>query len=171
MILQGKFEAKKHAIRQTQDGWVVSFVVHPDDMSPEFAAAPLGTQIILAYSEYTEEAAEAFNPANVSAPVPPRPKRSEYDRRPFHTLSRAQQAGIKCSDAEFQGWLLDLDTPHALIGPLLDGPSAELAAAIVRHHCRVKTRGFFDTDANAGARWDAFLARYDESCGRIAERR
>lgn len=158
-------EAVKVSYRQTKDGMVVSFAIHPNDMPSELALAPVGTRVVLAIAAIGDDE----QPAPIVAT--PRAKRSEYDRRPFHTLSRAQQAGIKCSDAEFQAWLLDLDTPHSVVGSLLDGPHTELAAAIVRHHCRVKSRGEFDANEMAGARWDAFLARFDEACGRIAERR
>lgn len=55
------FEAKKHAYRQTQDGIVVSFVVHPNDVCADLAIAPLGTQYIVALAPYTEAASPSSN--------------------------------------------------------------------------------------------------------------
>ena len=41
-------EAKKHAYRQTQDGVVVSFVLHPHEVPDGLATAPLGSRYVLA---------------------------------------------------------------------------------------------------------------------------
>lgn len=41
-------EAKKHAYRQTQDGVVVSFVLHPQEVPDGLATAALGTRYMLA---------------------------------------------------------------------------------------------------------------------------
>jgi hypothetical protein len=41
-------EAKKVAYRQTKDGLVVSFVIHPNDMPDALAVAPLGQRYMLA---------------------------------------------------------------------------------------------------------------------------
>jgi uncharacterized OB-fold protein len=48
-------EAKKHAYRQTQDGVVVSFVLHPQDMPEGLATAPLGTRYVLAFVELNDD--------------------------------------------------------------------------------------------------------------------
>ena len=102
--MKGHFEAKKHAIRQTQDGWVVSFVIHPNDVAPDFAAAPLGTIFMVGY-QTTEDAEEA--------PVasPPRdPERSQRAQQQYQHKSDAEQAvtraAMLCQDPEFQLWLL-----------------------------------------------------------------
>lgn len=49
------FEVKKHAVRQTADGWVVSFVVHPNDMDSTFAVSPLGTRYMLAVAQIGDD--------------------------------------------------------------------------------------------------------------------
>jgi hypothetical protein len=41
-------EAKKLAYRQSRDGFVISFVVHPSDMPDALAVAPLGQRYMLA---------------------------------------------------------------------------------------------------------------------------
>jgi hypothetical protein len=48
-------EARKVAYRQTKDGLVVSFVVHPLDMPDELATAPLGTRYMLALAEIGDD--------------------------------------------------------------------------------------------------------------------
>jgi hypothetical protein len=44
-------EAKKHAFRQTQDGVVVSFVLHPQEVPSGLTLAALGTRYMLALVE------------------------------------------------------------------------------------------------------------------------
>jgi len=48
-------EAKKHAFRQTQDGVIISFVLHPQEVPPELALAPLGTRVMLAVAEIGDD--------------------------------------------------------------------------------------------------------------------
>ncbi len=45
------FEAKKYAYRQTKDGMVLSFVLHPDDVPKEMATAPIGQRYMLACAQ------------------------------------------------------------------------------------------------------------------------
>jgi hypothetical protein len=47
-------EAKKHAYRQTQDGVVVSFVLHPNEVPDGLATAPLGSRYVLALVQIDE---------------------------------------------------------------------------------------------------------------------
>ena len=37
------FDALKHSLRQTRDGIVISFVIHPDDIQQEMIVAEIGT--------------------------------------------------------------------------------------------------------------------------------
>jgi len=48
-------EAKKHAYRQTQDGVVVSFVLHPNEVPEGLATAALGTRYMLAVVEIGDD--------------------------------------------------------------------------------------------------------------------
>jgi hypothetical protein len=48
-------EAKKHGYRQTQDGIVVSFVLHPEEIPDALATASLGTRYMLALVEIGED--------------------------------------------------------------------------------------------------------------------
>jgi hypothetical protein len=71
-----KCEAVKVSYRQNKDGMVVSFAIHPSDLPPELALAPVGTRVLLAVAEIVEGKAEP-EPEFVPHPVPiipPRPK-------------------------------------------------------------------------------------------------
>ena len=46
-----KTEAKKYAYRQTKDGMVLSFVLHPDDVPKEIATAPIGQRYMVACAQ------------------------------------------------------------------------------------------------------------------------
>lgn len=140
------FEAKKHAYRQTQEGVVVSFVVHPNDVSSELATAPLGTRYMVAFSEIGDD-------------DKPAQKEPEKPRQSFNELPRAQQAGILCADPQFQQWLS--------IDPDEDG--ATYAAETVRAMCGVPSRAKLDADPRAADKWDALVSKYRAATGQMAE--
>ena len=48
-------EAVKVAYRQTKDGMVVSFAIHPSDMPGPLALAPVGTRMLLAIAELKDD--------------------------------------------------------------------------------------------------------------------
>lgn len=48
-------EAVKVAYRQTKDGMVVSFAIHPSDMPGPLALAAVGTRMLLAVAEIKDE--------------------------------------------------------------------------------------------------------------------
>lgn len=119
----------------------------------------------------TYEWFKAFNAGNknsqrfymVAVPIDdneePKPAPVFKERKPFHELSRAQQAGVRCNDAGFQQWLnvyFDLHWP-----PSTDNSTA--AASFVRAHCQVVSRAEIDTDANAADVWDALDMEYCEA--------
>lgn len=110
-ISQGHFEAKKHGYRQTQEGIVVSFVVHPDEMSNEgfklFALAALGTQYMVGFAQILADGKPA------SAGDPPSATEAGEARTPFGQLKLAQQAGMRCNDRQFQIYLNALNPESA----------------------------------------------------------
>lgn len=96
------------------------------------------------------------------------------EARPWNTIPRAQQAGIKCGDPGFQKWLDTLDTPCDVIefaNALWPKDPNRAYGVRVCHHCEVSSRREFSRDLAAGDRWDRFLARYDEQANRTAEQR
>lgn len=48
-------EARKIAFRQTKDGVVISFVLHPDEVPNSLATAALGTRYVLALVELNDD--------------------------------------------------------------------------------------------------------------------
>src|SRR5690242_12318383 len=108
------FEAKLHAFRRTQDGVVVSYVVHPNDVSTELATAALGTRYMVAVAEIGDdgkpkssapmlrtEAERAPEDGNQSAASS---GASQKERKPFASLPLSQQAAIRCTDEQFQNF-------------------------------------------------------------------
>lgn len=158
--MTGHFEAKKHAYRQTQDGIVVSFVIHPNDVDAAFAVAPLGTRYMVGFAEIGEDgkpieniAARGRIPAVVTAPEQPGqttgPASSGMpvkDRKPFASLPLSQQAAIRGSDPAFRTFLAKDDDQFLMY-------DAHMAADEVRHRCGVKSRAELDKDAVRAAAW------------------
>jgi hypothetical protein len=48
-------EARKIAYRQTKEGVVISFVLHPDEVPDSVATAALGTRYVLALVELNDD--------------------------------------------------------------------------------------------------------------------
>lgn len=49
-----KVEAIKIAFKQTKEGDVISFRIHPEDRNNDLANTPLGTRMLLAVAEIKE---------------------------------------------------------------------------------------------------------------------
>lgn len=156
--MSGHFEAKKHAYRQTQDGIVISFTCHPNDVSAEMALAALGTRYMVAFSEIGDDekplGAEVARKSDeethgVDNVAGERPAGQAKDRRPFSSLPLSQQAAIRCQDVEFRFWLRD----NWQIGDGYIEPNSERAADFVRTFCNVDTRAKLDTETGPAERW------------------
>lgn len=160
---EGNFEAKKHAYRQTQDGIVISFVLHPSDVSPALAAAALGTRYMVAFAEIAGD--ETLTPARESSrsqpAVPKLAAETEAGSQPaggtrpkqrFEDMRPSQQAALRCNDPRFWAFLYSL-------GYLADSPDS--AAECVRRECQVDSRRHFDASADARAKWDDLEVRYE----------
>lgn len=129
-------EAKKHAYRQTQDGIVISFVVHHDDMSADLAAAPLGTRYQLALVQLADD----------ETPVP--------RQKP---IALSQQSAILCGDPVFIKFLEE-NYEHLATGVEANDFDP---ASMVRQICGVDSRAEFDTDPHAAQRWRSLKGGYD----------
>ncbi len=99
----------------------------------------------------TEEAA-------TRAPTPAdKPKRRMAD------LSRAQQAGILCSEPQFTNFLARY---HEMkVRP--EQTIAEAAAEFVRSYCKVTSRAFLDSEPDRGEVWDQLRTEFDAWTGKI----
>lgn len=144
--IEYQFEAKKHAYRQTQDGIVVSFVVHPDDVDSDFAVAPLGTRYMV-----------------VAVPIGDDEKPLE---KPEKTKGEkaVQRAAMLCKDREFQEWIVNRCAVRSI-------PCEETAITLMRGQLEIQSRSELATDELA---LDDFLemeAAFKEATGRQAEMR
>lgn len=140
-----KVEAKKHAYRQTKDGIVISFVLHPNDVDAALAASPLGTVYALGIVEVPagvsapeELFADQEEGEESQAPALPKPPAAPTSG-PWDTLPLTQQAGIRCNDAAFQNWIGAKD--------------AKEAAERVRSYCKVDSRRHVVRGTQAGEHW------------------
>jgi hypothetical protein len=53
-----KAEAIFYALRKTKEGIIVSFVLHPNDLSDGLTRSPIGTRVMLAVAELTDDATQ-----------------------------------------------------------------------------------------------------------------
>src|SRR3990172_599014 len=94
-------DAIKIAYRQSKDGFVVSFAIHPQDMPAVLANADIGSQWRLVLSELDEDGnAEEVMPnlpeqsgQHKTVPASERNRRGRA-RKSWHEMAPAQQAGI-----------------------------------------------------------------------------
>lgn len=157
------FEAKKHAYRQTQDGIVVSFVVHPNDMSADLAIAPLGTQYVVALAPYTEQSPPSSTglehgasiPAVGGSSPPADTTHPVKERKPFHTLPRSQQAALLIRDASFRKWWTD----SAFVS------EAEMERSL-KAHFQIASKRELNQPGPALAMWDRTVNAYFDASGR-----
>jgi hypothetical protein len=131
-------EAKKHAYRQTQDGVVVSFVLHPQEVPGGLATAPLGTRYMLALAEIGDDE----QPVERPAPVKPH--------------SFAQRAGILCNEKSF--WTF-LNEEHFQGRPEITEEA--FATNYLRAHCEVQSRKDLIEGTPAGDKFRDLAAEYD----------
>jgi hypothetical protein len=87
-------EARKVAYRQTKDGLVVSFVVHPNDMPDELATAPLGTRYMLALAEIGDDEEPVERPNG----------KARYQAAPVMEQALIRAATLP-RDARFRAWV------------------------------------------------------------------
>lgn len=163
-------EAKKHALRQQQDGcWIMTLRVHQNDMPEQIMKAPMGTRYMLALVEIgDDEQPLPHGTPFASAPVTatPRPAKAPQpmpvgdvkSRRPFGEMSPAQQAGMLSQD---QGFWRFLEERHAatwnecnIIGVRF---KSDIAAAVVRELCEVNSRAEITPD---NVKWSSLVLAY-----------
>ena len=94
---------------------------------------------------------------NLPTDKPEQPKAVPAGGKRWHEMSRAQQAGVLCSDPGFQKWAGVSTTAEA--------------AEYVREHCDVVSRADLDRIEWAGSRWDSIVTTYRLSTHGMAEQR
>lgn len=157
-------EAKLHAIRKTQDGVVVSFTLHPQDLPSALMLAPLGTRYVLAFAAIGDDE-QPVTPANTVANAtevlspgisPARnPDKSSAAKTRYREADEMEQAvarsAILAKDPMFQRWLVDTKRERGPSdGRLID---EEQAADYIRWYCDVSSRKFIAADEKAFERF------------------
>lgn len=166
------FKAKKHAFRQTQDGVVVSFVIHPNDMNADFAVAPLGTRYMVAVAKIGDDgnpippgATQGAAIGSAAADHPHPPERSAAPGGAKRERTLPEKVGMRCADKRFQKWIAEY------VGWPAAATSAEETAGAVRGWCHVKYRAEILPGTDAAAAWLKLETQYLSETGQIAERR
>lgn len=188
-IPSAHFEAKKHAYRQTQDGVVISFVVHPNDLNAALAVAPLGTRYMVAVAEIgddeqpissgapvvgsakgtnTEQGSLGSADGSQAAPraiaSDPAPVESK-ERRRFSDLPLPQQVALRCNDPNFQRFAWKAAGEWGALFTEKD------TAEWVREACDVRSRADIKPGTTAGKRWLALEIDFLASTHQMAEAR
>ncbi len=174
------FEAKNYALRKSKDGVIVSFVVHPNDVTPELLNLPVGAQLMIGWKEFTEggEANKRGTASSVEKSAPDlhgagggniaqpqdvatpgaRPKRA------FKDLSLPEQAGIRCEDERFHQFLADKHSTvwfsRMTADRKMEMPPNHRAAKTVRELCGVTSRADFSTNPDAALFWCTLEGAY-----------
>src|SRR3990167_1866168 len=158
-------EVKKHAYRQTQDGIVISFVMHPNEVPDTLATAPLGTRYMAALVEIGDDEQpisrdDKKSGAGATAPLREADDSAEIGggasasrpKQSWREMTAAQQAGILCKDIVFRRYLYE---QHSY--PANDPDSAAVA---VREICGVISRTQIATNVDAMNRWHELVTDY-----------
>jgi hypothetical protein len=152
-------EAKKHAYRQTQDGVVVSFVLHPQEVPEGLATAPLGARYVLALVELNDdetpkEVMPSANDRTRTTDARPSPSRGtpEGAKRDWRDFQPAQQAGIRAGQPLFRAFLKEQQG--------YDCPTKDEAAYAIRDICGVESRAEIGPNHKALVIWHALDTKF-----------
>lgn len=150
MTAQGHFEAIKYALRQSKDGYVVSFVVHPDDVPDDLSKSKIGTRYMVAFAEISDDEKSQAPVAQTEEHRPSKPvvegsSPSGRAKRSFHELPLSQQAALRCNDSMFRTFLAES-------GGYKGALDTTMAAEDVRARCGIGSRSMLDDVRNASAR-------------------
>lgn len=157
-------EAKLHALRKTQDGVVVSFVLHPNDIPDRLMLSDLGTRYMLALAEIGDDeqpkGGDATEPTTRTPETPPRVETPSPRGASFHDMLPVKQAGILCADQMFWKYLEELHTNRWVAALTAFGNTEIAAARIVRDICCVQSRKDITVGTSAHNKWNFLLSSY-----------
>lgn len=159
----GNFEAVKYSYRQSKDGFVLAFVVHPSDMTDDMATALIGTRFMIGYAEIKESGpqprlttgpaeggavhtgARAVPPSSKYPAHPPAPDRGEdatqvrRDAASPQPKPNSTRAVMMAKSEEFREFLRFYQTA-------MPADTEEEADKAIKHVCNVDSK----TELNAG---------------------
>ena len=148
-------EAKKHGLRQSQDGqWTLTLILHPSDTPDWLLTAPMGQRLALVVAALKDEAEK--------------PK----ERKRFDEMPLSQQCALICADVGFQRWLRNAEDTTWRLAVEVVGQNArteEVTASVVRSLCVVESRSTLDSDPGAAACWRDLHTRFLTETRRIPE--
>lgn len=151
-------EAKKHGLRQGQDGaWTLALVLHPNDVPNWLLTAKMGQRLAVVVAALEEEAEKQ----------PEKPK----ERKRFEELPLSQQAALRCQDKAFQDWLQSRFAQDWANASRYSDMAEENTATVVRSLCCVRSRAELDTFRSGGLHWIDLNAQYLSETGRVTEQR
>jgi hypothetical protein len=130
-------EMVKYAYRQTKDGVVVSFVVHPNDVPAELSSSHIGSRYMVALVELGDDE------------TPKKPSKKDW-----REMTPASQAAIRCGDVKFRNFLR---SEHGL-----NTKDKDEAATAVRNLCGVTSRMELATNHKARTLWHSIDTQYRE---------
>lgn len=155
-------EMVKYAYRQTKDGVVVSFVVHPNDVPAALSTSPLGARYVAVLVQIGDDDLPVHQPAKetkqLSAHDSAPASRPVVDKPPVETkrtwqeLQPAQQAGIRSGEVTF--WAFLNETRKYRI------ENATEAAEAIRDICGVHSRAELGTDQRKCVLWTQLDHQY-----------
>lgn len=125
---EGHFEAVKYAYRQSKDGFVLSFVVHPNDMPDALATAPIGTAFMIGFASI--EPAGGTDPKH-SAQGQPQDVRAD-GAPPAVAKPNSTRAVMMAKDSDVWNFF-----DHTGLGKITDPISAEM---LIKQICGVKSK-------------------------------
>lgn len=166
-MIKGSFESIKAALRQTKDGMVISFVIHPMEISPDLAAAPIGTRFMIGYAEIADDE---------SMELPVKGDRSKAAKLAYAALSPEAQARVRsvrlCKDPEFQAWIAHHPVWGGKLNPSDVKPTLteEGARGYILLAIGATSRSQIEKDEEARHGFMEIEAAYKEATGRTAER-
>ena len=135
------FEAKKYAYRQTKDGMVLSFVLHPDDVPKEMATAPIGQRYIVACAQIDD----------YENPVKPRAT-TEIEKA-------LAKANLICRDESYIQWVrMNYYQWHVVDENQSD---ENYAAEVIRFICGIESRSELKTNPEARERLNEHLKLFE----------
>ena len=135
------FEAKKYAYRQTKDGMVLSFVLHPDDVPKEMATAPIGQRYMVACAQIDDH----------ENPIRPRATTDAEKALARANLICREETYIQWVRMNFYQW-------HGVDETLED---EEYAAEVIRFICGIDSRSELKTNPEARERLNEHLKLFE----------
>ena len=132
-------EMKKCALRQSKDGIIVSFVLHPHEVPKALQTADIGSRWMVALVELNDDETAIQQPAK-EHPEPAAPGKGSW-----RDLQPAAQAGIRSHDPVFMAFMEERS------GRTISDESS--ATNAIRQFCGVMSRSQLATNHKARILW------------------